>query len=298
MSTQSQFAAKVAELIAQSKNLSLAARKQILELLDEARKKIVGELASLNPESYSAAQLAVLKNSIDRAMQQFSVAATQSLDKFEAQGMTLGSQTVSLPLDTVGLTTPSMLGQVSTSALAVVQGYTADLITALSKDAAAKVNGAIQRAFLGNTSITDTIKQIGTALDPKKGFDGLFGPIGKRATGIALNEILRVHSIAAQARLEDAADRHPDLQKEWNHLSIAAAPRPGHIAADGQAVDVDEAFVVEGEELMYPRDPSGSAENTINCHCVMGPYFSADTLKPTADQKGLLDSLGISVSAA
>jgi hypothetical protein len=49
---------------------------------------------------------------------------------------------------------------------------------------------------------------------------------------------------------------------------------------------------------MYPRDPNGSAENTIGCHCMQGPYFAADALKPTASQKGLLDSLGISVTAA
>ena len=29
-----------------------------------------------------------------------------------------------------------------------------------------------------------------------------------------------------------------------------------------------------------------------------GEYFAADALKPTATQKGLLDSLGISISAA
>ena len=76
MSSATQFSAKVAELIAQSKNLSLKARQDVLDLLNEARKKIIGELAGMDPQSYSAAQLSVLKQSIDRAMDQFRVQAT------------------------------------------------------------------------------------------------------------------------------------------------------------------------------------------------------------------------------
>jgi hypothetical protein len=297
MSAQTQFAAKVADLIAQSKNLSLAARKQVLELLDEARKKIIGDLAGIDPESYTAAQLNVLKSSINSAMETFRTRATATIDFFESKGFTIGAQTIAQPLAAVGMES-SILGQVSTSALSIVQGYTADLISGLAKDAAGKINSSIQRAFLGNQSITDTITQIGSALDDGKGFSGLFSPLGRRASSIALNEVLRVHSIAAQARLEDASVRHPDLQKQWHHLMIAMVARPGHEAADEQVVDVDQPFIVEGEALMYPRDPSGSPENTINCHCIMKPYFAEDALKPSATQKGLLDALGISVSAA
>jgi uncharacterized protein with gpF-like domain len=297
MSAQSQFAAKVKDLIAQSKNLSLHARKQVLELLDEARKKIVTDLRSINPQSFTAAQLNVLKSSIDRAMDQFRAQAISTVDTLETAGFNLGAKTVAQPLVSAGLES-SMLGQIDTAKLKIVQGYTADLITGLAKDASAKINSTIQRSFLGGQKVDDIIKQLGQALDTEKGFTGLFGPVGRRATSIFMNEIGRVNSMASQARLEDAVDHHPDLQKQWHHLAIAMVPRPGHIAADGQVVDVDQPFIVEGEALMFPRDPSGSAENTIGCHCVQSPYFSEDALKPNAEQKGLLDSLGISVKAA
>jgi hypothetical protein len=297
MSAQSDFNAKVKELIAQSKNLSLDARTKVLEILDAARKQIVGDLAGMNPASFNAAQLNTLKQSIDRAMESFRTQATSTLTGYEAKDFALGAQTVAQPLAAAGLEA-STLGHVSTSALSIAQGYTADLITGLSKNASAQINAAIQRAFLGGQQVPEIIKQIGTALSQGKGFTGLFSSIGRRAADITLNEVLRVHSMAAQSRLEDAADNHPDLRKQWHHLSIARMPRPGHVVADGQVVKVDEAFIVEGEELMYPRDPAGEPENTINCHCMMGPYFSEDALKPSAAQKGLLDSLGISVSAA
>jgi len=297
MSAQTQFAAKVKDLIAQSKNLSLHARKQVLELLDEARKKIIGDLRGINPESFSAAQLNTLKQSIERAMTQFGAQATSTIDALETTGYNLGARTVAQPLVAAGLES-SMLGQVDTAKLKIVQGYTADLITGLSRDAAAKVNSTIQRSFLGGQKVDDIIKQIGRALDDEKGFTGLFSPIGRRATSIAMNEIGRVNSMASQARMEDAVEHHPDLQKQWHHLAIAMVPRPGHIAADGQVVNVDEPFIVEGEALMFPRDPSGSAENTIGCHCMQAPYFAEDVLKPNDGQKSLLDQLGISVKAA
>lgn len=47
--------------------------------------------------------------------------------------------------------------------------------------------------------------------------------------------------------------------------------RPGHAAADGQAVAVDMPFEVNGEKLMYPGDPAGSAGNIINCRCTQLP---------------------------
>jgi uncharacterized protein with gpF-like domain len=297
MSVQSDFAGKVKELIASAKDLSVEARQRVLDLLDEARTKIAAQLAEIDPESFSAAQLTVLRNSIDRAMEEFAKKATGVIEKAESSAFAHGGDMVKSPIAAAGIEGPG-LGVVSTSALSVAQGYTADLITGLSKDAMAKINGVIQRAFLGGQKVSDIIQQIGRALGSGEGFTGVFKGIGRRAADITINEILRVQSISTQARLEDAADQHEDLQKQWHHLAIARVPRPGHVAADGQVVNVDEPFLVEGEELMFPRDPNGSPDNTINCHCMMAPYFSADALKPTKGQKGLLEELGISVSAA
>ena len=37
--------------------------------------------------------------------------------------------------------------------------------------------------------------------------------------------------------------------------------------ANGQTVDFYDPFIVGGEEMQYPLDPSASPENTINCRC-------------------------------
>lgn len=286
---QQQFAAKIAELVKQSRALPPQAQAAIVELLEEAKKRILGEVASLDPKSFTFAQRNALKAQIDNALAQFRAQATQKINALQEDAARNGNAIVDGPLQSIGV--DYSLGRLSTSTLSIAQGYTADLISGLSAKAAADVNAAIARAFLGGQNMSDIIAQISKAL-------GKSSPTADRAITIANNEILRVQSIATQARMEQLAERHPALQKEWLHIPIARVPRPGHIIASGQVVDVDKPFIVEGEELMYPRDPNGSPENTINCHCLSRPYIAPENLMSTDAHKSLLGSLGITVSAA
>jgi uncharacterized protein with gpF-like domain len=52
--------------------------------------------------------------------------------------------------------------------------------------------------------------------------------------------------------------------------------RDSHAIADGQIVGIDEPFNVGGEELQYPGDPSGSADNLCNCRCTVLPYLEEE----------------------
>jgi hypothetical protein len=294
------FARKVAELIRQARALEPRVQREVIALLEEARKRIVGELAGLDPASFTAAQRAELKRSIDRALADFSRQAGSRVTALQEQSFRLGQQMVDGPAGAVGF---SPLGRVSTDTLKIAQGYTADLITGLSTDAAAKVNAAIQRAFLGGQSMTEIISQIGRAVGGRE-FTGLFSEVGRRATTIAVNEILRVHSIAAQARLEDLAERLPGAKKQWHWVNVGQVPRQTHRDIDGQVKEVDEPFEVPDpvdgvvEELMYPRDPGGSPSNTINCHCLVKPFFDEEMLAPSTGQQNVLRDLGIEITVS
>ncbi len=302
MSVQSEFAAKVAELIAQTKDLAPAARSRVLEMLDAARTEILGRLASIDPQSFSAAQLTELKRSIDSAMDQFRADATSFMDSAQSHAARLGAQGVSQPLVSAGLEAVAM-GRVNPTTLAIAQGYTADLITNLSRQAAHDINAALQRAFLGGQSWDQIVQQIARGLGAT-GRVSIFDKIGDRAATIAENEILRIHAISGQARMEDMATRHPELKKKWLHIPAARVPRHTHYMASGQIKGVNEPFEIpvlpgaDPELLMYPRDPNGSPENTINCHCLSLPHFDANALKPTAEHQQLLDKFGISISVA
>lgn len=56
------------------------------------------------------------------------------------------------------------------------------------------------------------------------------------------------------------------LTKEWIAI-LDRRTRPWHSQADGQIVSVKDYFLVGGERLMIPRDPNGSAGNTMRCRC-------------------------------
>jgi hypothetical protein len=69
----------------------------------------------------------------------------------------------------------------------------------------------------------------------------------------------------------EATEYGAEVVKFWQHSGNANG-RESHIMAseiynEENAIPIDEPFVVDGEDLMYPHDPSGSAENNINCGC-------------------------------
>ena len=88
---------------------------------------------------------------------------------------------------------------------------------------------------------------------------------GVRSLVIARTE---THSAAMWAQVTAIEDTGLELRKEW----VSAADertRIDHSSANGQIVGPKEMFNVGGEELEFPGDPNGSAENIINCRCVL-----------------------------
>jgi hypothetical protein len=58
--------------------------------------------------------------------------------------------------------------------------------------------------------------------------------------------------------------------KGWM-CSFVPASRDAHMAEDGIEVPIDGFFAVAGDQLEYPGDQSGKAENVINCLCTTYP---------------------------
>jgi uncharacterized protein with gpF-like domain len=71
------------------------------------------------------------------------------------------------------------------------------------------------------------------------------------------------------------------LRREWLSAEDERT-RETHKEADGQIVGQDEAFSVGGESLMYPGDPAGSPEETVNCRCTLG-YIVDDGIDSWVD---------------
>lgn len=74
-----------------------------------------------------------------------------------------------------------------------------------------------------------------------------------------------------------AAGSDVAMRKTWRSIHDHRV-RASHKGADGQAVMLDDTFLVGGEALMYPGDPSGSAANVKNCRCGMEITISGKAL--------------------
>ena len=85
---------------------------------------------------------------------------------------------------------------------------------------------------------------------------------------IARTETTRVEAEGRMAVGTEAQKLGFKVYKRWVATDDDRT-RPSHRQADGQEVPFDQPFIVGGEKLMYPGDPSGSAGNVINCRCTV-----------------------------
>jgi len=98
------------------------------------------------------------------------------------------------------------------------------------------------------------------------GIEGVFeDAIGNRAVVIARTEVIGASNWAT---FEAYTQSEVVALKEWL-TTVDGRQRPAHEDANNQAVPLKEPFIVDGEELMYPGDPAGSAENIIQCRCTL-----------------------------
>ena len=83
---------------------------------------------------------------------------------------------------------------------------------------------------------------------------------------IARTQTTRMENMAKLQSFEVAKKMGYEVYKTWVCVGDNRT-RPAHKLANNQTVEIDEPFVVDGEKLMYPGDPNGSAKNIINCRC-------------------------------
>lgn len=110
------------------------------------------------------------------------------------------------------------------------------------------------------------------------------------AVRIARTEGHRVQVQSAMDACHKAKDKGADVVKQWD-AALDARTRESHQAVDGEIRELDKPF---SNGLMFPGDPSGRAEEVINCRCALlqRAKWALDdaelqTLKERADYYGL-----------
>jgi SPP1 gp7 family putative phage head morphogenesis protein len=120
------------------------------------------------------------------------------------------------------------------------------------------VLGAILRSQQEGLSVDETVSVIRDRGDTLS---------RSRAITIAVTETHNALSWAKHESTRQISDElNLGLRKEWAAVEDDRT-RPSHASADGQRVDMDDNFIVGGEEMKYPGDTNASAANTINCRC-------------------------------
>lgn len=93
--------------------------------------------------------------------------------------------------------------------------------------------------------------------------------IAERLNPGRVEMIARTESMRAANAAKFAVGVECGIQdKEWV-TAIDGRERPAHREADGQIVKMQDAFVVGGEQMMFPGDPSASVGNVVNCRCTV-----------------------------
>jgi hypothetical protein len=270
--TREEIRRRIRDLIDQAKGADREATARVRGALGQAHEELIRQIAGLPDEasSYARYQLQELRRATERAMEEFDRRLASALKAAQADSFVAGRENVDAILrEAVGA--PASLADLSRTQLLVAQDYSADLVRGLSQAGRDRLNSTLSRAFLGGQSVTDIIKEIGRTIG-----DGQFGIISRRAETIYRTEVLRIQSIGTQARLEQAVGRGLPAKKMWVHAGVPARVRVYHVLINRQVVPVDETFAgsgPNGEDLMFPRDPTGAAEDTVNCGCQMMPWL-------------------------
>lgn len=108
-----------------------------------------------------------------------------------------------------------------------------------------------------------------------------------QAKRVAMTEVLRAHSVAAQ----EAYMQSPAVMgKMWNHAGGSLKPRQNHVDMNGIIVPKGEPFTLIGADgvtyrPMMPRDSNLPAGEAVNCQCMMQPIVSEEVLGMSYEER-------------
>lgn len=96
-----------------------------------------------------------------------------------------------------------------------------------------------------------------------------------RSMLIAQNEVMSANNVASFYSTKSLADENGlEVTKTWitaRDSRVRDGPDADHKSMDGVTVPLDDPFIVDGYEMMFPRDDSRGAprREILNCRCVI-----------------------------
>lgn len=258
--------ARSAELRARAALLTQT-REDVIKLLNEALAEIKALLADV-PTEYEMYRLPQLQKQIEQTLVTFGNHSADVLAQGATQAWAGGQALATAPLEAAGIRIAASLPALDTRLLMAMSNFMVDRIQDVGAQAAAKIKSQLGLVLIGAQSPGEAIGTITAILGEES---------RERAITIARTELGRVHAVAAQQRMEQAAKHVPGLQKQWRR-SGKIHSRENHDAIDGQIQPVGKPFALVAKKdglplfMMHPHDPAAPAGEVINCGCVAIPF--------------------------
>lgn len=261
--------ARSAELKARAALLTQT-REDVIKLLNEALAEIKALLADA-PTEYEMYKLPLLQKQIEQTLVTFGANSAEVLAQGATQAWAGGQALAVAPLEAAGIRIAASLPALDTRMLMAMSNFMVDRIQDVSAQAAAKIKSQLGLVLIGAQSPGEAIGTITAILGEES---------RERAITITRTELGRVHAVAAQQRMEQAAKHVPGLSKQWRR-SGKIHSRENHDSIDGQIQPVDKPFALVAKKdglplfMMHPHDPAAPAGEVINCGCVAIPYMTS-----------------------
>lgn len=121
-----------------------------------------------------------------------------------------------------------------------------------------------------NTALAEGLDQGETTDELAARVKGVFNNLTNfEARRIATTETSADYGFSRHLAMSDAGIEYKAwLTSGGDNVREAHAQAGEDYDPDGGGIPIDQAFIVDGEELQYPGDDAGSASNVINCHCI------------------------------
>ncbi len=238
--------------------------KQVTEILADAEQRVRSEIADSNLSEFQAWQLPNIQQAIEVAMAEIGEALAAAGSDGASTTFQIGVDLVDQSLEAGGIVIRGILPDVDLRQLMAIRSFMTDRLKDVSAEAANKIKGQIGVVMIGGQTPGQAVDSVAAILKSGRG----------RALGIVRTEMGTAFSVATQERQAEASKYLPGLKKQWRR-SGKLHSRVAHDLADGQIVDVDKPFKVNGVSLMFPRDPKGPVGERVNCGCVQLPYMES-----------------------
>jgi hypothetical protein len=244
--------------------------KRAIQMLENMRASIGGELLMTDPGTFGEHRLKSLRRSLEQLTNDFQNQLIAMTRQNVTTSFINGGESVADPLRAAGI--HGRFFKPSPAQVNVLLDFSADLIKDITGTMLGQINTQIRLAALGQVGTFETMQAITKILGTRDGRRRVVKGVAARAETILRTETQRAYNVAAMGEIRSTQDQFPDdtILKRWiatgdfrtrdSHLAV-------HQSTKDKPIPAVNPFVVGGAFLQHPNDPAGPAGETISCRC-------------------------------